>query len=596
VVFGWRPAVGAERPTFATLRLDPIVLAFGPGVERLPEGAVKPLPAVGGWENEFLGGTNFPPTGADEAIGWLLYKEVLQERQRVATGLAGLWGNFSPAPGGMTFHRLAYSFLGPGRSSGPTEDAIAAIPLLALRAARRAIAADPDHPDGYFALARVLADRGLSMSDDERAAARATALRQCLNRMPPPERFRRGMYLASPSMVALMLAHLYLGSPQNPNQPGTGMPVNLPAFELLRVPMNMAGVQAAAASALVQDDVRVARAPWGQPVPPGSRVFGPFLYPLDLARDSLILAEKYAAVDSGDAAEARRKAEEIGAYLKVVDKEFTNANNLFERAKLQAGGQLKLAQQVGHAFRFNLVGEALRLLTDKDTDLGKEFGTQALQMGLTRAALELAVGRLEDAAADLEFRAAEFDEMSTRPESRRELRVDELRPALQSVTYQKLVFEGNYAMAGALMESLAAGRVGQDPPPTPEQARVKPGPLVAAPAVIPLLPLGSMLVASSPLDYVPRRELVAQLLAPYLQRQQELNALRFNASDFFFRRGVLFLMEGDIAEAKKRFQLTRRPGVPEWGVPERRHPEAERYLRLIEQAEKAEQAAKAAGK
>ncbi|HVL14103.1 MAG TPA: hypothetical protein VM529_16150, partial [Gemmata sp.] len=41
-VCGWRSGPGAEKPTFAGLRLDPVVLAFGPGVEKLPRGEVVP--------------------------------------------------------------------------------------------------------------------------------------------------------------------------------------------------------------------------------------------------------------------------------------------------------------------------------------------------------------------------------------------------------------------------------------------------------------------------------------------------------------------------------------------------------------------------
>src|SRR5439155_1142994 len=98
--------------------------------------------------------------------------------------------------------------LPPPRSSGvrlktPT--------VLALRAARQAIRASPDHPDGYFALAQVLADRDFPIPDGDRTVAQVTALRQCLLRLPPPAEFRRGFYLTSPTIVTRTLARLYLG-------------------------------------------------------------------------------------------------------------------------------------------------------------------------------------------------------------------------------------------------------------------------------------------------------------------------------------------------------------------------------------------------
>src|SRR5205823_6684432 len=55
-ICGWRPAPGAEKPTFAALRVDPVLLAFGPQVTPLPPGVTTPLPPVAGWESEFIHG------------------------------------------------------------------------------------------------------------------------------------------------------------------------------------------------------------------------------------------------------------------------------------------------------------------------------------------------------------------------------------------------------------------------------------------------------------------------------------------------------------------------------------------------------------
>jgi len=52
-------------------------------------------------------------------------------------------------------------------------------------------------------------------------------------------------------------------------------------------------------------------------------------------------------------------------------------------------------------------------------------------------------------------------------------------------------------------------------------------------------------------------------------------------------RDVLALYEGDIPSAREWFTQTRQPAVKDWGIPEGRHQNAELYLRLINEADKA---------
>ena len=57
-------------------------------------------------------------------------------------------------------------------------------------------------------------------------------------------------------------------------------------------------------------------------------------------------------------------------------------------------------------------------------------------------------------------------------------------------------------------------------------------------------------------------------------------------AQFFFRRGFLSLIEGDIASAKTRFrQATSIPVPTGWGIEPARHTRAAEYLRQIERAE-----------
>jgi hypothetical protein len=69
--------------------------------------------------------------------------------------------------------------------------------------------------------------------------------------------------------------------------------------------------------------------------------------------------------------------------------------------------------------------------------------------------------------------------------------------------------------------------------------------------------------------------------------------MRRNEGDFYLRRGMLSLFEGDIPAARQRFEQTR--NTPEqkaenakWGLfpplHDRRSTEAERYLKMIDDA------------
>ena len=77
------------------------------------------------------------------------------------------------------------------------------------------------------------------------------------------------------------------------------------------------------------------------------------------------------------------------------------------------------------------------------------------------------------------------------------------------------------------------------------------------------------------------------LINRFRQRQQRLNNRRDQDGSFYWQRGLLFMLEGNNEEARKRFLASRQPGVKDWGVLDRVPAESEFYLRLIEQAEKA---------
>lgn len=591
-ICGWRAAPGREKATFDRLRIDPVYLAFGPAVVPLPPGMTSPVPPAVGWEGEFLRGVALPPPGADEALGWLRYKESLRQRQSVLELLARYWWLSTPSPTGMSLLRLTNMAFWPSPPAGPLTDEAAAGTFLALRAARRAIAANPDHPDGYFALGLVLGEPSLPMSESDRILAQITAFRQCLVRMPTPENFKPGTFAASPTEAAAQLAQLHLGRQISATQ-YAGIPIDTLAlspllandatgflFEINGQPRLITPLELSQQPPSVQNEVR--------------RAGRPHLLALDLGREYLVLANQYAALEWNNLGDqVKMQVDRLKDWLKRVESEVVKANTTYVRAS----GQMKVRDQVRTALRNNLVGEALRILNDKDTDLARDFGPDMLEvanLALQQAALELALGRLEDVGDRIDFASARIELASARPESRI------LAQALQGIIYEKLLFEGNYAEAGKLMERLEGGSLDADPA---KSLRDKFDPrffVQLKDRLVTWIYAAQFLALLSPtqFDLVIRGGTPEAALGTYGQDasgnphpgflflQQNLANRRAREAEFFFRRGLLSLMEGDIATARTRFLATRQPAIPEWGLPEFTNPTAELYLRLINQAAK----------
>lgn len=606
-ISGWRSKPGAEKPTFAALQIDPIALAFGPSVEPLPPGTTVPLPPPVGWETEFIHGFTLAPPGADEALGWLDYKEALQvlyadrqkeDYQKQLPRVIGLtFGSALTGPWTMLATKQVADdqFL----QGLPADDRLRAIPFLALRAARRAIAADPDHPDGYYALARVLKDGGLPMSDADRTLAVITAYRQCLARLPSPEHYKPGVYRVSATGVAAELAFLHLGQQVGPTT-FTGMPINTLSLLPLRLSEGTGYVEEAR-DAQGRSRMRLVPPSELAQLPPGEQMRirntgMPYLLALDLGREYLKRATEYAPLELS-ADRAKDTGNQLKEGLKVVEEALIKANKAYEQQKLARGGQMRPRDQFREALRNNLVGEALRILTDKDIDPDREFGPDPVQIaaaGIQRLALELAVGRLEDVNADLDRVAERVQAAASRPDGQN------LAVLLRGMTYQKLYMEGNYAEAGRVMEQLEGGSIDRDPF-KPQRDRFRPDIYTklgtrlntwaqAAPWLA--------LLSPTPQDMVARLTIPPAALSGfgtdeagnphlgYLTLLQDLANRRNRETDFFYRRGLLSLMEGDIPTARARFLATRLPAVPEWGLPELRNPQAEPYLELIDRAAK----------
>ena len=133
---------------------------------------------------------------------------------------------------------------------------------------------------------------------------------------------------------------------------------------------------------------------------------------------------------------------------------------------------------------------------------------------------------------------------------------------------------------------MGPAKMGIDPVIPPDLAGARPEPFIKSPRVLPALPELPVFVVLPALPTTPvvaiatmeglhRRQLFDQLMGRGAVRQRMLLDRRVRDSDLYWQRGLLFLLEGNIGEAKKRFIESRQSGVPEWGVPDQRSAEAE---------------------
>jgi hypothetical protein len=581
-ISGWRRSRESKQKDFTDMRIDPVVLAFGPDVARLPATSVKPIPPVEGWAGEFIHGIESCPPGVEEAIGWQLYRGIIHQRYEHTEVISGMMRglSFSPSPGGFThfqlINQLSMYTLNSVMRRPP--ESLDAIPFLSLRAARRAIAADPDNPDCYFALFQALVSPELPISESERTIGQVTALRQCLFRMPPPNQYQRNIYHTPPHQVARFLSQFYYGQAHNIQRVRTtwpiGLPIDLPALNILGDSSFSDGV-----TGVAEINRRLSPIRWRERNQYPHVIGKPNIRAVDLSRDMLLLAIEYAEVEltRENREYLEKELEDMKTRAKSLSEELVKSTQSFESEKLR---QTKLPDQVRSALRHNLVGKALEILTEKGLDLQKEYGQNVVEIVLIRIALEMVIGRLEDAAVDLEYAPKVLD--SARPHQNvRQI----LQNNIKNMEYQKLVFEGNYQEAGELVGSMVGDQIGKDPPLSQKEAAFKQSSA--------LVTLGLdrtfqtfQLMPTNPLVFLGRDVMLLDVLQPFSQRQQMLIRSRNTASSFFYQRGLLSLFEGDIPSAKKRFEQCRQPKVPEWGVPEISNSKAEHYLKLIDEAEK----------
>jgi hypothetical protein len=180
LVFGWRG--GRPNSSFAQLRIDPNCLAFGPADA---DAALEPAPSRGPqraprrlqWWEHFLTAAPAPGWQSDAATMYLRYFEDLapmEQRQALGQALAcyatGLAGLAAAGPPEQVVLRLvkAEAFLPEFRARAPD------VPLLAVRAARLALADNPDDVNAWLRLGQAYLT--LHQATGERAKSSSSPL------------------------------------------------------------------------------------------------------------------------------------------------------------------------------------------------------------------------------------------------------------------------------------------------------------------------------------------------------------------------------------------------------------------------------------
>jgi hypothetical protein len=590
-ICGWRPAVAEGKPSFDQLAIDPLVLAYGKGVKPAAPVAIHQPIVVQDGLDEFLRPRPPAPSGAEDAYAWIRFKQSKKQPVFFAQQIASLLqvnvpGIALPPIGPAKFLARDSLIIQQAFASGrlpeprtPSDGSFETYALLALRAARQAIAESPDHPDGYFMLALVLGDRDLPMPEPDRKLAQLTAYRQCMLRLPTPANFRRGEYMASPTQVVQQLSLLYLGQ-----RFPTG------DFQGARVDAGVIGEMAGGSvlySISSGGRPNLIRLPPRQQPPPGATqvASGLYLLPLDSARKLLDLAEQYAKIEYTEPEMRSNFLKGLDDLRKQVD---TILRRTLDRYQARTERAPKLRDRIDDAIGLGLIDLALDHL--KTADLAKEYGEVSTEVALRLIALQLALGRLEDASEYLATLREEFNLLAEKPGGNSE-RMQDIRKKLTELEYHKFVLEGNYGEAGKVLEQLYGKGVGEYPAyvnlTRPDMKGFDPAKLDARPYQIFGIAWWQMglFINTNPFGSLGQLVLSNEQFRRYQIWVGVFNHMQED-SEFFFRRGYLALLEGDIPGAKARFQSAHRQPPPGWKLVSVNHREAAMFLNLIEKAEK----------
>ncbi len=517
------------------LSMNPVRQAFGRQQNGLPDGPVlaPPPPDAGGWLAEFVDRPPQPAPFLDDAVAYLRLSEWTSQQEELRT-FRDRVGWVAAAAGGWP---LAGTTARPVPNRMELSFAELALPLLAGRASRQALHESPDDQRGYFILALVYKNPRLpEVETGDSARQRLTALARCAARLPAPDRCPARLVGSVVNtwlelfveQVALNQLDLARGSAQKARETVTAVAATAPQA----VPAELGRGLALAFSRLAP----VYRQATGRELP--------------LGRDEFEFEEQ--AKKSG-----RNEPQSVAALLKKLDDAVTT---VVSKANEQWDTQTRGAKpflRAALAHRFGLPGKAIDGIKPTLGLSAADAGAPSkADMALALVDLELEVGRLEEAAADLAELEAQSANLPTH-----------LKDRLAALKGVKLRRQGNYKEAIAVLDEFRGGaRLPKLTAAERVNAVLRPSELASQVSAV-AGPLGGMVPQFNPPAGVRQEEGMA-LFADFKKRYLDTHPFVIGhaarekvlaEAQFFYQRGILALYDGDVETARASFEEVFRP-------------------------------------
>ncbi|HKB03030.1 MAG TPA: hypothetical protein VKD90_12470, partial [Gemmataceae bacterium] len=169
-----------------------------------------PLPPRDIWER-FIVAPPVPPAEGEESVVLMHYRENVVRRAQIqhqigmtATqlGILELFKRYGVSPP-LNLWMLSM----PGMFPPLLPPEAGAVAVLGVRAARKAIVSSPDHPDGYYFLAKAYTDTAYFVFPQIQMIVTSTSLARCVARLPEDPSRRRATFDAPEACFLLARAH-----------------------------------------------------------------------------------------------------------------------------------------------------------------------------------------------------------------------------------------------------------------------------------------------------------------------------------------------------------------------------------------------------
>lgn len=392
--------VGPEART--DLKYDPAKELLRHSITPLPDVPLMapPIPRES-WLDDFLNRPRPVPFGTDEAIALRDYTTFLGRKSQF---------DFNR----QTFFSLAVMGGTVAVRNRPLDDAELLTPILAIRAARRAIAENPDSPNPYFILSQlyatpvlpeIFAENQQYARLGEKQMQYITALQRFIARAPKP----------AESSKAMAMQVFFAAEQLNRSYMSTGQ------LDLVR---DLCGTMKA-------------------------------YFPYGLGLDY----QEQARMAAGN----EQQVKAINAQLEAAKNQLEDMETNFDKRVADANDRLRIAQPKGvqkfmMTAQSGLVNAAVRQFLDLPEDgLEREYGRDTVGVALTVVDLLAKAGKLEQASGQLERLIRTIDDLGKDPKVDPNY-VAGLKAQVLEREFRMRVLEGNYRTAADALERANANR------------------------------------------------------------------------------------------------------------------------------------------